>query len=70
MTGTEQNAPTTIVDSGRIRVLGCERNDPGNRSKIIGTGKLIYWCIEVKDGRHVGCSFAVGSDELETWKGN
>jgi hypothetical protein len=31
MTGTEVTAPTEIVNSGRVRVLGCERNDSGSR---------------------------------------
>lgn len=64
MLGTQFKVPTSVAESGLIRVVGRERNDADCRVKHQGSGKEIYHCVEVVDGETRGTAFAVGSDEL------
>jgi hypothetical protein len=66
--GKRFKAPPEVCDSGIIQVVGSERNEPDKRFKRRGTGELLLWCVEVIEGKPRGFAFAVGSDELESWK--
>ena len=68
MIGQRFAAPKSVCDSGLVQVVGSEKRAPDNKFKMRGSGELAYWCVEVVDGKTRGFAFAVGSDELSTWK--
>ena len=68
MIGKLFHVPSEVCDSGLIRIVGSEKRAHANKFKVRGSGDVAYWCVEVSDGKLRGFAFAVGSDELSTWK--
>lgn len=66
--GNQYKAPKSVVESELVRVVGQEKREPNRKAPMLGTGEFIYHCVEVVEGKTHGAPFAVGSDELATWK--